>query len=315
MKNGDSGIKFLKFKEMKIAICTISTKHHLFKSYALFDSIMKYSEAAIFCLVSDSNEVEKKKGVQFHTLADLQSETAQQIKEKYKKDKLRWALKSVYVKFLLENGYDKVIYVDNDIYFHSSPDFLFEKLNTADFLLTPHFYKADPTKEQNWLEANFRSGLYNAGFFGASKQAIPILDWWARCCLYEVRKSYWRGLFVDQKYLDLVPVKFQNVEIIKNRGCNFSGWNFELAKITVIKDQVYINGDKLVFIHYSSLAMELFPNIQSYIYIAYNQYEKSLKKYQPNFRFKKKKRSLANLLDAYYYYRWKKSRIGKKFNR
>lgn len=300
---------------MKIALCTISTKNHLFKSYVLFDSVMKYSEATICCLVTDSNEAEKKNGVQFHTLTDLQCETAEQIKRKYKNDKLRWALKAVYVKFLLESGYDQVIYVDNDIYFYSSPDFLFEKLTTVDFLLTPHFYKADPTKEQNWLEANFRVGLYNAGFFGATRNAIPILDWWTKCCLYEMKRSYWRGLFADQKYLDLVPVKFQNVEIIKNRGCNFSGWNFELANITVDKEQLYINGDKLVFIHYSTLAMELFPSIQSSIYMAYNKYENALKKYQPDFKFEKKKLSLVSLLDTYYYFRWKKSRIGKKFNR
>jgi len=42
------------------------------------------------------------------------------LKKKYKiyKDKLRWSLKPVFLKYLIENSIaDKIIYVDNDIAF------------------------------------------------------------------------------------------------------------------------------------------------------------------------------------------------------
>ncbi|MCO5260546.1 MAG: hypothetical protein M9916_10415 [Crocinitomicaceae bacterium] len=294
---------------MKTAICTISTKSHLFKSHALFESIKKYSSTSLYCLVTDSNNFETVEGVNYHEINDLKNNNIQQLTNKYTGDKLRWSLKSVYVKFLLESGYERVIYVDNDIFFYSSPDALFEKLENSDFLLTPHFYKADPTKEQNWLEANFRVGLYNAGFFGANRNAITILDWWTDCCLYEVKKAYWRGLFDDQKYLDLIPIQFNNVEVIKNRGCNFAGWNSDNAKIEKIDNQLFINGDKLVFIHFAALSMERFSTNQSIVYSSYMQYLESLRKYNSSFNYQKKILNFTSFSNYCYFLKWKFARL------
>lgn len=284
---------------MKTALCTISTQSHLFKSFALFDSVMPFSGTDLCCLVTDANHHQLKEGVVFHHLHDLTADLAQTIQQKYTNDKLRWSLKPVYVQFLLEQGYDRVIYVDNDIFFFSSPDFLFEKLAHSSFLLTPHFYKADPTKEQNWLEANFRVGLYNAGFFGANKNAVPALEWWAECCVYEVKKVYWRGLFDDQKYLDLVPVQFDDVEIVKHTGCNLAGWN----------DWNYWSkeDESVVFIHFAELTMEKFSVNTHVLNKYYHQYISALKKYQANFEWKKNRRSVNYFRNALYYLRWKLS--------
>lgn len=297
---------------MKRAICTISTESHLFKSKATLKSVKAFFDVDLFCLLTDTNNQEEKKEVAFTTLFDLTTEAAKSIIKKYNGDKLRWALKPIYTLFLLEKGYDAVIYVDNDIYFHSSPDFLFEKLKTSSFLLTPHFYKSNPKKDQNWLEANYRVGLYNAGFFGVNKNAIPILDWWAGCCLYGVKKAYWRGLYDDQKYLDLVPVIFDKVEIVKHRGCNFAGWNCNEVLLEERNNQLYINGDQLVFIHYAQLSMEMFSDAQSPVYNYYIDYLETLKKYNPNFEFQGKKRNLLAISTYFYYLRWKLNRLFEK---
>lgn len=239
-------------------------------------------------------------------LQEIQSELVDKIKQKYKShpDKLRWALKPAVANYLLENGSEKVIYIDNDIYFFQSPEFLFEKLEQSDFLLTPHFYPSDSTKNQNWLEANFRVGLYNAGFFGANQNAIPILEWWANCCLYAVKKSYWRGLYDDQKYLDLVPIKFENIEIIKNRGCNFAGWNCGQVELKTLENQLYANNDKLTFIHFAQLSMERFSQANSAVYPLYLNYLTTLKKHKPNFNPTPKKITKLAIRNYLYYLRW-----------
>lgn len=296
---------------MKTAVCTISTKSHLFKSLALFESVRQYSSSDLFCLVTDASETEKQ--VLFHVNhpADLTSGIAEKLKKKYKGDKLRWSLKPVYVKHLLEQGYDRVIYVDNDIFFYSSPDFLFERLETSDFLLTPHFYKADPAKEQNWLEANFRVGLYNAGFFGANRNAIPVLDWWSECCLYAIGKSYWRGLYDDQKYLDLVPVLFDKAEIIRHPGCNLAGWNDEYSTILNTEDTFSVNGCPVVFIHFAELTMERFSGKNHPLYSLYRQYVTTLNKYNSGFRRRKKRFTKLYLSNVLYYLRWRLIQIFK----
>lgn len=294
---------------MKTAVCTISTKSHLFKSFALLESAGQYSRTDLFCLVTDTSEVEKHSLFRFNYLADLTSGIAEKLKKKYKGDKLRWSLKPVYVKYLLEQGYDQVIYVDNDIFFYSSPDFLFEKLETSDFLLTPHFYKSNPVKEQNWLEANFRVGLYNAGFFGVSQNAIPVLDWWSECCLYAVEKSSWRGLYDDQKYLDLVPVLFNKVEIVKHPGCNLAGWNDENYTVSYKEDTFFVNGYPVVFIHFAELTMERFRDKNHPLYLLYRQYAAVLNRYNSGFRWRKKRFTKLYLSNVLYYLRWRLAQI------
>lgn len=297
-------------------ICTISTRSHLFKSKALVESLKVFGFST-FVLTIDAlfpGDIEMFKSDELLQFGDLKDDLASRAFTKYKNhpDKLRWTLKSIFTKHLLENGYDEVIYVDNDIFFYSSPDFLFEKLKTSSFLLTPHFYNSNPNNNQNWLEANYRVGLYNAGFFGVNRNAIPILDWWVECCLYNVKISYWRGLYLDQKYLDLVPVFFDDVEIVKHRGCNFAGWNCDEVMITEKEDQLYINNDELVFIHFSPLSVERFSDKRSAVYSAFEKYLVELQNHKPKFEFKGKKLNLMSFSTYFYYLRWKWVRLFEK---
>ena len=282
--------------------CTTSTVSHLYKTYALADSIAPFGGVLHVLLIDGSpdNTTEIPQNIHFFSLKNLTDEIGKKIISKYKnKDKLRWALKPVFLTFLLRK-YSKVIYVDNDIFFFNDFSFLFEKLEKKAVLLTPHFYEADTQKNQNWLEANFRVGLYNAGFIGVNSKAIPFLNWWANCCLYNIKKAYWRGLFDDQKYLDLVPVLFDDVEIIKHRGCNLAGWNFtnyphELAK----------NNTTLIFIHFAELSLIEFSKPENYWYKSYINYIDSLKKYYPNYLFKRKIFNKNTVINYLYFLIWK----------
>lgn len=243
---------------MKTAVCTISTRSHRFKTRALFLSLKQYTQADFFALYTDHPLPLEDDGlydpVPFEQL--ISKETA--ALAKYNKDKRRWACKPFFMLHLLNKGYDAVIYVDNDICFYASPDFLFDKLKEQSILLTPHYYPADPQKNQIWLEANFRVGLYNAGFIGVSKKGIEALQWWGNCCLYNVKKAYFRGLFDDQKYLDLMPVLFDGIEILKHRGCNVAGWNVETS-IRSLNENGELRLSKywpLIFIHYNYFTIQ-----------------------------------------------------------
>lgn len=297
-------------------ICTISTVSHIEKSFALARSLDP--ETNFHMLLTDVREfnttnVDLLPNVHIDFLDQLiDNRDFKAVSSRFgeRNDKLRWALKSVYLKFLLESGYDRAIYVDNDIFFYASPDFLFEKLNQASFLLTPHFYKADPTNDQHWLEANFRVGLYNAGFIGVSHNGIPILDWWANCCLYNVKKAYWRGLFDDQKYLDLVPVLFDDVEILKHKGCNLAGWNYQNYSVSRnAENHLLLNGDPLVFIHFADLSMREFAAKECPIHQEFNNYLLALKMMNSSWELNISKFERRNLRSFFYYLRWRLVRL------
>jgi hypothetical protein len=239
------------------------------------------------------------------SLSDMcANEEFSNMKNKYSGDKLRWSLKPVFLKYLLGRGYDAVIYCDNDIYFFDSPEHLFYSLGRESFLLTPHYYNSSPNRAQNWFEANFRVGLYNAGFIGVSKKGIHILDWWRDCCLYNVKKAFWRGMFDDQKYLDLIPVIFDDVKIVKNNGCNLAGWNIDNYEIKHSGNGFFVNNNPLIFIHFAELSIQKFSKPKSILFPQFELYINNLRAYNPNFSFGKKKISFYGIRAYYYYIKW-----------
>jgi hypothetical protein len=226
---------------------------HLFKVRAMARRLRTFCDHEVHCLVTDGEPPIAGDGVIFHRLGELKGDVAQDIIRKYKGDKLRWSCKSLFLIHLLESGVEKAIYVDNDICFTATPQPLFALLNEHSVLLTPHHYAADPQKEQFWLEANYRVGLFNAGFVGVRQDGLEAMRWWARCCAYTVQKSAWRGLFDDQKYLDLMPVLFEGTHIVRDRGCNVAGWNIHTSVRTMDSDGKILICAKwpLRFVHFN----------------------------------------------------------------
>lgn len=293
--------------------CSISTVSHLHKTYALADSLLSY-DTVLHVLVVDGAEANhfptnvRLYGLQIFDMQPL----AQQIisKYKHKTDKLRWALKPLFMLHILSTQV-KVIYVDNDIYFYSNPSFLFDKLSEYDVLLTPHFYPSSPAQNQNWLEANYRVGLYNAGFVGASQNAEEALIWWAKCCLYNLKKSFWRGMFDDQKYLDLLPIKFNGVHILKHRGCNLAGWNDDELTLTRNENGSIIINQKqdIVFIHFAALSIQKFSHKKHILHQEYLAYLENIKHYKPKYQPNTARFSKYSVLAYLHYTKWRIARL------
>lgn len=253
---------------MNNAFCTISTLSHLYKCKALFDSLkMIDSNVHLHILIIDATDIDELEvegsNCYFYSLSKCEmGNTANLITKKYKQeaDKLRWSMKPVFMQYLmLAKDISKLVYVDNDIAFFGNYDFLFELLEGHNILLTPHFYERNPKENQNWLEANFRVGLFNAGFIAANKKAVSTLEWWANCCLYRCEKSYMRGLFDDQKYLDLFPIIEPTTKILDHQGCNLAGWNIGICKRTKQGERVLINEKwPVVFVHFNPMSIKFF---------------------------------------------------------
>jgi hypothetical protein len=247
---------------MKVICCTISTNSHLHKVEALFNSLIRFgvkSELACLATENGSKMVESGRLIRPGNLGEREADLRSRFKQN--SDHLRWCLKPVLVSSLLE-VYDKVIYLDNDTFFFDDPSFLFDELDNHDILLTPHHYPRDPNKNQNWLEANFKVGLFNAGFIAVNKNAKHIMDWWAECCLYRCEKSLLRGLFDDQKYLDLIPIMHPDTKILEHKGCNVAGWNTEVCERVEQPDSSLLIDNKwpIVFIHFNGFTNRAIVN-------------------------------------------------------
>jgi lipopolysaccharide biosynthesis glycosyltransferase len=199
-------------------------------------------------------------------------------------------MKPVLINYLIKvSAYEKVICVDCDLFFFNDFSFLFEALDQYNILLTPHWRSSDPFKDPNGFKYLFNHGLFNAGFIGVNKHATAAMDWWANVCWFSCANSSFEGQYVDQTYLNLLPVYFENVHILKHQGCNVAQWNvLECKRILQMNGSVLINNRyPIVFIHFVSTAKREYDiRLSAYL----DEYLDTLALYSTEIYEKEKKR-------------------------
>lgn len=263
--------------------CTIITPDHWPYAVTLYRSLIRYRDTETLVVLVCGTAGPEKDALLLHNvsvlyLSDISNygETSL-LCEKYGQtdmDAFRWSMKSVLLRYLLENGYEKVIYLDCDIFFFNEYEFLFDELQTTNILLSPSWRTIDPGRNEEEFIRLYTDGLYNAGFIGANQKGIPALQWWTGVCSYRIAIDYENGFFVDQKYLDAMPLMFQNVKMLTHRGCNVSIWNQNECRRVSKNGHVLINGtEQVVFIHFNNNYVKellkgndhlLFPYLKQY---------------------------------------------------
>ena len=278
---------------MRIAYCTILTIDYLHYALALNESLLAHDPSLqLKVLVSDvksdlSAISARYPNIKFYFIDQLcQDSAAKHIYEKYSNtdmDCLRWSMKPVFINFLLDQAYDQVFFLDSDLYFFAPFSFLSDHLQDRSVLLTPHWRTSNPYLDENNFSILLTSGLYNAGFIGVSQLGRPAMKWWAGVCAHECRKAPDKGLFVDQGYLNLLPIYFDNVAIEKHRGCNVANWNqVECRREFSGEGEVKIDGEfEIVFIHFTNSTIKGITSGKDYLLKPYlEKYQKSLSRHK-----------------------------------
>ena len=133
-------------------------------------------------------------------------------------------------------------------------------MQTHSVVLTPHItspINLDEHLPQENLFLNY--GLYNLGFLGlnAKKQnALKMLDWWEEKTLKLGFNRTAEGLFVDQLWMNYVPIYYTDAVILRSFNYNMAPWNLHERFVTEINDNKIVLNDKsnLVFYHFSNLS-------------------------------------------------------------
>ncbi len=181
----------------------------------------------------------------------------EEMNSRYNIFELSCALKPFVSNYLFRTNEtcEMLFYFDSDILLYDSLHEAEAILNTHSIVLTPHFSTPLPYETSIGTELNLlRTGLYNAGFFGLHKsgEAFAFLQWWQERLQYHCFDDAVHGLFVDQLWLDLVPLYFRNSFVLFNPGYNLAYWNFPERKLTLQNETFFVNENhRLVFFHYS----------------------------------------------------------------
>jgi hypothetical protein len=285
--------------------CTIITANYLPYARAMVESIQRFGRYEVKVFVADGDPGFPGDPADPSLLYREQVCTqglARTIATRYPdhhSDEFRWSMKPALLEFLLvEQDYDRVCCVDWDLFFYRDPGFLLEQLGNCAVLLSPHYRSSDPEADAWNFELNFRDGVFNGGFVGASKAGLEAMRWWARACAYRCEVDFEQGLYVDQKYLDLLHSRFEGVEVIRHRGCNVAEWNrVDCDRMRSADGEVLIhNGDPIVFIHFDTLTVrEILVGRDPLLVDHLREYQEAIKRHDPGYRdaFERKEELLA----------------------
>ncbi len=151
--------------------------------------------------------------------------------------------------------YDKVIYFDPDIQIYSNINDLAFHLDTQDIVLTPHL--TSPLEDNRHPdEVTFlQCGTYNLGFIAARRcpETERIMLWWHNNLIDQCTVDLQHGLFVDQKWVNLIPGFHNRVYICRDPGWNVAYWNLHSRTIETQGDSLFVNGKPLFFFHFSGV--------------------------------------------------------------
>ena len=151
-------------------------------------------------------------------------------------------------------GYDQALYFDPDIEVFRPLEPILGPLRAgASFVLTPHLCApVEDEDEPNDLTI-MRAGVFNLGFLGVSAcdESRDVLAWWARRLRYLCISAIEIGVFVDQKFMDLVPGFARNAHISHDTSLNVAYWNLGQRVLDGADGDWRVDGIPMTFFHYS----------------------------------------------------------------
>jgi hypothetical protein len=159
-----------------------------------------------------------------------------------------------------EEGVEKVFYFDPDIALFNSMQPVADLLDSHSIVLTPHQIDPDPADDKMAIRDNeitsLDYGVFNLGFVAVRNdaEARRFADWWADRLHDWCHDRLDIGVFVDQKWCNLVPCFFDNVKVLRDPGYNVASWNLSQRRIDFSPEgEVQVNGVPLRFYHFTKL--------------------------------------------------------------
>ncbi|MBT1071754.1 hypothetical protein [Pelotalea chapellei] len=252
-----------------IAVFTIASTNYLAYARVLMQSIRKYhDDVDLHLVLADESEGQLEGSAEPFEIIEARSlgiPDFQRMAFRYDIVEFNTAVKPFAFRFFLQKGYKKVIYFDPDILLYHGLQDLFRLLDQYSIIVTPHMTVPLPVNdscspsEQSCLS----SGTYNLGFLAlsASKDANSFCDWWCEKCLTSCYCEVESGLFVDQKWINLVTAYWSSVHVLRHQGYNMAYWNLHERRL----DGCLVNGAvPLVFFHFSGITLHDLNLISKY---------------------------------------------------
>lgn len=266
----------------ELAVCTIITKSYLPYARTLASSLAKHNpDVNLYVLLADNIDNYFDPSLEpfkFIYLEDLsEPNIVEQMCFYYTPFELCCGLRGLLHEYMFKKtDAQKWLFLDSDIMVFNSLTVIFNQLENSSILLTPHI--TIPTTDNNYAEPNceityLKSGLYNAGFLGLSRTdtSRKFISWFKDRLKsfsfhdYASKDYISRGLFVDQLWLNLVPLYFKEVKLCLEPGANLGHWNiFDRLFDKDSLGNITVDEKPLLFIHFSGWDIKNIDKVSKY---------------------------------------------------
>jgi glycosyltransferase involved in cell wall biosynthesis len=241
-----------------LAVCTIVSKNYLAYARVLAESLrQQHADSHFFVLLVDRVDGQFDPRAEPFSLVEIEQLPIPDVARfcfQYNVVELNTAAKPYFLAYLFEKyGLHKLIYLDPDIMVLHDLNALAALLDEHAIVLTPHMLAPlDDERHPNELDI-LKSGAYNLGFIALSDrpETQQFLSWWQERLYTRCQANFARGLFVDQRWIDLVPGYFNGVHILRDPGYNVAYWNLHERVVTMRDGQPSVNDGPCYFVHFS----------------------------------------------------------------
>jgi hypothetical protein len=254
-------------EETTVAFFTVVARNYLGYAYTLGESVKKFHPEANFSifLMDDigkdcQNEIESK-GFSSIYPENIQISDYDKFVFKYNITEACTGVKPYIFEYFISKGIDKIIYLDPDILCFKQLDEVIDALDEYEIVITPH--STSPVRDNSFPNdtVHLTTGAYNLGFIALRSSIISkeFIHWWSERLFNSCNIAPELGIFVDQKWIDLVPAYFPNVLILRDRSHNIAYWNLHEREIRKTKNgdwHVFPINKPITFFHFSGISID-----------------------------------------------------------
>jgi hypothetical protein len=244
-----------------VNVFTSAAANYLPKARVLAATVRRFHpEARVHLVLADRRPAPGAAGLELFdsvlTLDDLPLGNVRAWAFRHTVVELCTAVKGVAARVLLDRHGGPLVFFDPDVAVLAPLDELGPRLVRHPILITPHL--TEPEASPGAIVANeiaaLRHGVFNMGFFvlAPAPATDRFLDWWSERLLRHCYAEPNRGLFTDQRWMDLALAFFPEIGVLREPWFHLAPWNVSRRRVAGRAPfGLTVEGHPVVFFHFS----------------------------------------------------------------